>query len=128
MTWVDQFEIPSSDGRRTYKISRQGGTFLWGCSCPGWTKRTQCKHLKERDLPSLRNPPSWLPIEEKAYGCRPPTDMQLEQILVLVNSREIRPEMLQVLDNWVMSEVKNIRAQDIISWLQHLPYLPWKEE
>jgi len=46
-SWVKQWEVESSDGKRYYTISLsdQG---VWGCSCPAWTRhmpRVDCKHI-----------------------------------------------------------------------------------
>lgn len=44
--WVKTWEVPSSDGEKTYKVSvDEHGNY--GCSCPVWKfRRQQCKHIE----------------------------------------------------------------------------------
>ncbi len=44
--WIQSFEVPSSSGRGTYRVSQdRNGQF--GCSCPHWKYRHQpCKHIE----------------------------------------------------------------------------------
>ena len=47
-TWIQSWDVPSSDGSRSYKVS-EGMRGEWGCSCPAWTRHTprrDCKHIK----------------------------------------------------------------------------------
>ena len=48
------FLIPSSDGRRNYKISFDLAQLCWTCSCPGCISHGQCKHLDAAGLKGRR--------------------------------------------------------------------------
>lgn len=46
----NRFDIPSSDGSKTYRVAQAQKTGEWQCSCPAWIYkkggRAPCKHLK----------------------------------------------------------------------------------
>lgn len=46
------FDVPSSSGTKTYRISYDAapGAGYWVCSCPAGINRGNCKHLFERGL------------------------------------------------------------------------------
>lgn len=54
--WVNRFQVPSSSGRDTYTIAQHRARRYWACSCPGWTHRRECKHLRELGLPPFCKP------------------------------------------------------------------------
>lgn len=45
MTWIKKWDVPSSDGKRTYVVAiKENGEY--GCSCPAWKfHRRNCKHI-----------------------------------------------------------------------------------
>ena len=40
-----EFEIPSTDGKKTYKVKFDGRN--WLCNCVGYSFRRTCKHVEE---------------------------------------------------------------------------------
>jgi len=44
--WRNRFEIPSSSSDRVYTVAQRKSDGSWGCSCPGWIRHKNCKHLK----------------------------------------------------------------------------------
>lgn len=58
--WTNRIEIRSESSDRKYIISQNKARRHWGCSCPGWCHRRQCKHLKALNLPAF----------EKAHECQ----------------------------------------------------------
>lgn len=52
-THAFRFDIPSSDGTKSYRVSTRKATGKWECSCPAWiyqkaplADRKPCKHLQ----------------------------------------------------------------------------------
>lgn len=48
-THKNRFDIPSSDGSKSYRVAQAQGSGEWQCSCPAWIYakggRKPCKHL-----------------------------------------------------------------------------------
>lgn len=51
--WTNRFEIRSSSSNRVYVIAQSKTGRHWGCSCPSWCHRRQCKHLAAIGLPAF---------------------------------------------------------------------------
>jgi hypothetical protein len=51
--WTNRFEIKSETSSRLYTIAQRKSDGSWACSCPGWKRWRQCKHL-EHLSPALR--------------------------------------------------------------------------
>jgi hypothetical protein len=43
--WKNRFEIRSESSNRLYTVAQRKSDNSWGCSCPGWKTRRNCKHL-----------------------------------------------------------------------------------
>jgi hypothetical protein len=43
--WTNRFEIKSASSSRLYTIAQRKSDQSWGCSCPGWKRHRNCKHL-----------------------------------------------------------------------------------
>lgn len=54
--WIHRFEIRSGSSSKLYVIAQHLEKRHWGCSCPGWRNRRDCKHLRELGLPSAERP------------------------------------------------------------------------
>ncbi len=54
--WENRFEIKSESSDRLYIISQNISKRHWGCSCPGWRTRRNCKHLRAVGLPGDEQP------------------------------------------------------------------------
>lgn len=54
--WTNRFEIRSETSDRLYIIAQHKANRHWGCSCPGWRRHRNCKHLMAVGLPSLEEP------------------------------------------------------------------------
>lgn len=54
--WVNRFEIRSETSNRKYTVSQNRSKRHWGCSCPGWRSRRECKHLRALALPEHERP------------------------------------------------------------------------
>ena len=54
--WENRFEIRSETSDRVYVVSQHKEKRHWGCSCPGWRSRRQCKHLAAMQLPAHEKP------------------------------------------------------------------------
>ncbi|HWY36779.1 MAG TPA: hypothetical protein VNX68_19190 [Nitrosopumilaceae archaeon] len=48
--WTNRIEITGSSGR-VYIVAQNKAKRYWGCDCPGWKSRKNCKHLKQMGLP-----------------------------------------------------------------------------
>lgn len=48
--WENRFEIKSESSNRIYIIAQHKEKRHWGCSCPGWRTRRDCKHLRSVGL------------------------------------------------------------------------------
>lgn len=54
VTHKNRFDIPSTDGSKTYRVAQAQKTDQWQCSCPSWIyqkgitviERRPCKHLR----------------------------------------------------------------------------------
>lgn len=44
--WINRFEIESQTSNRVYTVAQRANLSEWGCSCMGWKRYRQCKHLK----------------------------------------------------------------------------------
>lgn len=44
--WVHRFEIRSESSDRLYVVAKRRTTGEWGCSCMGWKRTRNCKHLR----------------------------------------------------------------------------------
>ena len=54
--WTNRFEIRSASSNRVYTIAQHKKKKHWGCSCPGWRRWRNCKHLEELALPGHETP------------------------------------------------------------------------
>lgn len=54
--WTNRFEIRSESSDRIYIVSQNIENRHWGCSCPAWRTRRQCKHLAALLLPAHEQP------------------------------------------------------------------------
>ena len=54
--WEHRFYIKSATSDRKYVVSQNKSKRHWGCSCPGWRTRRNCKHLEALGLPSYEKP------------------------------------------------------------------------
>jgi len=54
--WTNRFTIKSESSDRKYNIAQNEAKRHWGCSCPGWVSRRNCKHLRELGLPGNEVP------------------------------------------------------------------------
>lgn len=54
--WTNRFEIPSETSDRIYVVSQHKHNRHWGCSCPAWRIRRECKHLRALALPAHERP------------------------------------------------------------------------
>jgi uncharacterized Zn finger protein len=44
--WKNRFEIKSETSNRIYVVAQRKSDNSFGCSCPGWKRHRNCKHLK----------------------------------------------------------------------------------
>ena len=54
--WQFRFNIESQSSNRLYTIAQNKKKRYWACSCPGWKRYRQCKHLQAVGLPSNEKP------------------------------------------------------------------------
>lgn len=54
--WQLRFNIESATSNRLYVISQHKKRKHWGCSCPGWKRNRNCKHLRSVGLPCFEQP------------------------------------------------------------------------
>lgn len=54
--WQFRFQIESASSSRLYTIAQHKKKKHWGCSCPGWKRYRQCKHLTELGIPGHEQP------------------------------------------------------------------------
>jgi hypothetical protein len=54
--WQLRFSIQSESSDRLYVIAQHKGKRHWGCSCPGWKRNRNCKHLKALGIPADMQP------------------------------------------------------------------------
>ena len=54
--WKNRFEIHSESSNRVYIVSQNIVKGYMGCSCPGWRRYRNCKHLTALGLPGYENP------------------------------------------------------------------------
>lgn len=48
--YTNRFEIRSSSSNRIYVIAQSKSGRWWACSCPGWIRHKDCKHLRALGL------------------------------------------------------------------------------
>lgn len=51
--WTNRFEVHSETSSRVYIIAQNKANKTWGCSCMGWKRHRNCKHLGAV-MPALR--------------------------------------------------------------------------
>lgn len=71
--WGTRIEIKSETSSRIYIVSEKldgdgRATGTYGCSCPGWLSRRDCKHLRRMALRSCATPITPRPKGEGKYG------------------------------------------------------------
>ncbi|MBN8880503.1 MAG: SWIM zinc finger family protein [Sphingobacteriales bacterium] len=54
--WQFRFQVESESSNRLYTISQHKKKKHWGCSCPGWKRYRQCKHLAALGIPGHEKP------------------------------------------------------------------------
>jgi hypothetical protein len=54
--WTNRFEIRSESSGRIYVIAQNKNRRSWGCSCPGWKRHRNCKHLQTIGVPCFERP------------------------------------------------------------------------
>lgn len=54
--WQFRFNVESETSDRLYVISQHKKKKHWGCSCPGWRKNRNCKHLEALGIPGHEKP------------------------------------------------------------------------
>jgi hypothetical protein len=50
--WINRLQIRSATSKRLYTVAQRESDGVWGCSCPGWVTKRNCKHLKAM-MPAL---------------------------------------------------------------------------
>ena len=54
--WCNRFEIKSATSDRVYIVAQNKVKRHWACSCPGWRRHRNCKHLNCLRLPNYEKP------------------------------------------------------------------------
>lgn len=54
--WQFRFQVESETSNRLYVIAQNKKKKHWGCSCPGWKRFKQCKHLEALGIPGKEQP------------------------------------------------------------------------
>ena len=54
--WQFRFNIQSESSNRIYTIAQHKNKKHWGCSCPGWKRNRNCKHLQALGIPGKERP------------------------------------------------------------------------
>ncbi len=54
--WEKRFEIHSSSSDRVYIVAQNKQKRHFGCSCPGYRRHRNCKHLQALQLPCYEQP------------------------------------------------------------------------
>lgn len=54
--WINRFKVKSQSSNRIYIIAQHRKKRHWGCSCPGWKRHRNCKHLEAIGLPGHEEP------------------------------------------------------------------------
>jgi uncharacterized Zn finger protein len=54
--WQLRFNIESESSNRLYVIAQHKTKRHWGCSCPGWKRYRNCKHLSALGIPNYETP------------------------------------------------------------------------
>lgn len=54
--YTNRFEIRSETSSRVYVVAQHKTSRWWACSCPGWIRTRNCKHLKALGLPAGQRP------------------------------------------------------------------------
>lgn len=44
--WTNRLQIRSATSSRLYTVAQRKASGEWGCSCMGWVRNRNCKHLK----------------------------------------------------------------------------------
>lgn len=54
--WQFRFPVESETSNRLYIIAQHKTKKHWGCSCPGWKRYRDCRHLKALGIPGHEKP------------------------------------------------------------------------
>jgi len=54
--WQFRFQIQSESSNRLYTIAQHKKKKHWGCSCPAWRTKRDCKHLRALNIPGGEKP------------------------------------------------------------------------
>lgn len=54
--WRFRFEVWSETSDRIYIVSQHKDKKHWGCSCMGWRRFRDCKHLQALGIPGKERP------------------------------------------------------------------------
>lgn len=54
--WTNRMSIRSESSDRMYTVSQNKSGKFWGCSCMGWIRHKNCKHLRALGLPAYMKP------------------------------------------------------------------------
>jgi hypothetical protein len=54
--YTNRFDIRSESSNRLYTVAQSKSGRWWSCSCPGWIRYRNCKHLRALGLPGHNQP------------------------------------------------------------------------
>jgi hypothetical protein len=54
--YIHRFQIKSESSEKLYTIAQSKSGMWWACSCPGWIRHKNCKHLRALGLPGQHQP------------------------------------------------------------------------
>jgi len=54
--YIHRFQIKSESSDKLYTIAQSKSGLWWACSCPGWIRHKNCKHLRTLGLPGQHQP------------------------------------------------------------------------
>ena len=54
--WQNRFQVRSQSSGNVYIIAQRKTSHSWGCSCRGWIRWRNCKHLKACGIPCFEQP------------------------------------------------------------------------
>jgi len=54
--YTHRFQIKSESSDRLYTVAQSKSGGWWSCSCPGWIRHKNCKHLTTLGLPGQHRP------------------------------------------------------------------------